>query len=223
MTKGELISQVKNELRVNNADNGMTNRFIWSIINKHLSWLIKRESGKLRLIKQDTIFQTMKCVEVEPSPAIDECCGIRSKCFVYRTVEKLPDIFEDSDGTIIKSVFTIDGSKDFSPIKVSEYMRKLENPHSKYDKSLYYFYNNGYLYFPKSKIKKVMIKAYFIDEVVNDCEGAENVCISNLDTKVRIPGYLLGELMNQVLTELSSLTLKLQNDEQIDKSETRKN
>lgn len=225
MTRNELISQVKNELKLNNADSRLTNKLIWSVISKHLAWLIKRESEKFRIMRLDSIFQTAKCIDVEEAPAIDDCCGVKSRCKVMRTKEKLPKIYEDSDGILIKSVFTIDGSKDFAGIKITDYMRKLENPHSKYDKGSYYFYNNGYLYFPKSKVRKVMVKAYFADDVTASCgcDDVEVPCTSNLEFQANVPEYLLGELMNQVLLELSGVTLKIQEDEQIDKNENRKN
>lgn len=222
MTRGELISQIKNELRINSADNRLTNRFIWSIIYKHLSWLIKRESSKLRLIRQDNIFQSLKCVDVEEAPAVDPCCGIRSKCTVHRTCEPIPKLFEDDYGIIIKSVLVVDKSDEFNLITLSEYIRKIENPHSKYDKSKYFFYDNGYLYFPKSEIRKVIIKGYFVDDVVNSCDEDTTSCKSFLDMEARVPQYILGELMNQVLTELTKLTMQIQPDDQVDKAENRK-
>lgn len=225
-TRGELISQVRNELRLVNSDSTLTEKFIWSIIQKHAAWLIKRESTKLDLVTQEGIFQTKKCVDVEYAPAADDCCGIKSRCKVFRTVHKLPEIYEDDNGPIIKSVFTIDGSADFYPIKIYEYQRKLENPHMIYDKSAYVFYNNGYLYFPKSTIRKVMVKAYFTEEVVNDCEPCssdEPQCLSKLDQSIRLPEYILGELMQNVLNELASLTIKIPADENINKNENIKN
>jgi hypothetical protein len=224
-TKHELISQVRNELRIANSDSRLNDRFLWSIIEKHSEWLIKRESKKLRVMTQDTIFQTLKCVDVVDAPAVDECCGIRTKCKVFRTKDKVPELYSDDMGVIIKSVYTIDGSKDFSEITINEYMRKLENPHSKYDKSSYFFYNNGYLYFPKSTIRKVMVKGYFKSEIINDCEACPSdvdPCLPFIDTPVRIPTYLIAELLQHVLAELTSLTLKIQQEEQIDKNETRK-
>jgi hypothetical protein len=223
-TKGELISMIKNELKLVHADSRFTNKFIWSVIQKHADWLIKRESSKLRVLSQNTIFQTMKCVHVDDAPAVDECCGIKTRCKVFRTRIKLPNLYEDDRGVIIKSVYTIDGSKDFSEITVEEYMRKLENPHMKYDQSSYFFYNNGYLYFPKSTIRRVMVKGYFVDEIVNDCEPCptEEACVSYLDSPIRIPKYIVGELLQFVLNEFAALTLKIQSDEQVDKNETRK-
>ena len=144
---------------------------------------------------------------------------------VYRTVDKLPKIYEDEDGVIIKSVFSIDGSTDFMPIKVNEYMRKLENPLSKYDKSNYYFYNNGYLYFPKRHFKRVMVKALFEENLDNYCQNCPQTdfpCLSRQEHNVWMPDGVKGELMDYVLKDILASKQLIQ-DSQIDKNEGRKN
>lgn len=227
MIQSELISQIKNQIRIVNADTKITNRFVWSIISKNARWLIKREADKLKLMKHDFLFQTFKCVEIEEAPAIDDCCGVRSRCTVMRTKLKMPKMFEGGDGVIIKSVYSIDGSQEYTPIKVQDYMRKLENPHSQYDNSKYFYYNNGYTYFPSIKkplvrLKKVMVKAYFEDDIqaLNCCDGEKPMPIRKMQQSFRFPDYLLGELMATVMKDLS-FTIQVKPDEQIDKNQIR--
>jgi hypothetical protein len=228
MTNGELISQIRNQLKDVSADSKLTDKFIYSIMKKHAKWLIKREANKLQIMRFDYLFQTLKCVDVEQAPAIDDCCGIKGKCRISRTVHKVPRLFEDIDGVIIRSVFSIDGSVEYTPITIQEYMRKLENPHSKYDKSIYYYFNNGYLYFPKDYVKKIMIKGYFEDDIRKNnscvkCEDEDPACISKLDQEFRLPEHLNGELMNFVIQDIANVTMKLQADEDINKNDNRKN
>lgn len=225
MTNRELISQVKTKVRAVNADAKLTNKFIYSLINKHARWLIKRESDKLNLMGISSIFQTLKCVKIEEAPAIDECCGIRNKCTVMRTKFKLPKMFEDGSGVIIKSIYTIDGSEDFTYIKINDYIRKLEDPNSVYDKTKYVFYNNGYLYFPKSKIRMVMVKAFFEEDVqkFNSCENKDlPKCVSRLDEESFLPEYIMGELLDFVFKDLIDMK-KIQPDEDINKNQNRIN
>lgn len=61
------------------------------------------ENLKLNLIKTDAPFQKLKCVPIIEAPVTDPCCGIKSKCTVFRTKDRLPDIYEDSVGVIIRS------------------------------------------------------------------------------------------------------------------------
>lgn len=217
---GQLISQARNQLRMVNADMKVSKRFIWSIIDKHARWLIKRESSKLKLMKMDYLFQTLKCVDVIEVPSSDECCGIKTKCKIWRTREKVPQVYTDEDGVIFKAVYSVDGSEEFIPIKLQEFMRKTENPHSKYDKGRYYYYNNGYLYFPNSHIKMVQVKGYFMDEIINECRPEDHIkkCMSNMDKRLRIPDYLVAEMMEHVVNDLINLR-KIPADVRIDKNE----
>ena len=220
-TKGSIISQVRNQLRMINADYKIPNKFIWSIIDKHSRWLINEDSNKLRLIRSNTIFQTWKCVDVLPAPTIDDCCGVKSRCTVQRTAVKAPALYEDTAGIIIKSIYSIDGSVEFKRITVQEYIRKLENANFKYDKSNYYYYNNGWFYFPNSSIRKVMIKGYFIDDIAeyNDCEDIEiDPCKTKMDETFNIPDYISGRLMDFVLKDLG-ITRQIPDDPQINKIE----
>lgn len=205
MKTAELISEARQLARELNADSRLSNKAIWSIIDKARLWIIRRESDKMKLIRHESLFQTIKCVLVEEAPVIDPCCGIRSRCKIFRTRIKLPELFEDVEGVIIKAVFSIDGSTEFTPIKISEYTRKLDSPENKYDKGEYYFYNNGYLYFPKNPIRMVMVKGYFKHEVETngDCqECKDKPCKSRLEEEAYLPDDLRGELMEYVKKDL---------------------
>lgn len=218
LTKAELISEARTLAREVGADSKLTNKFLWSLIDKHMTWLVSRESDKMKLAKYDYLYQTLKCVTVEEAPAIDPCCGIRSKCTVWRTADKIPELFEDMTGVIIKSVFSIDGSAEFTQINVQDYMRKLEDPNSKYDNARYFFFNNGYLYFPKRAIRMVMVKGHFKSTVVSCCEGEKSPCISKLEENSYLPGKLRGELMEYVKKDLLPYK-QIRPDEQIDKNQ----
>lgn len=219
---GHLLSQLRSQARLVNADTKISKRLVWSLVDKHVRWLIKRESSKLRIMKMGYLFQTLKCVEVIEVIASDEACGIRTKCKIWRTRFKIPEVYTDEDGVILKAVYSVDGSEEFTPIKLQEFMRKIENPHSRYDKSRYYYFNNGYLYFPNNPVKMIQIKGYFIDEVINSCVPGdeEKRCKSHLDKKLRFPDYLLGELTEHVMNDLVNIR-KIPQDVHIDKNENK--
>lgn len=221
---GQLISQIRNQLRIVNEDSRVSRRFIWSLIDKHARWLIKRESSKLRLLKMDYLFQTLHCVPVIEVPSSDECCGIKTSCKIWRTKDKIQHVYTDEDGIILKAVYSVDGSEEFTPIKLQEFMRKTENPHSRYDKARYYYYNNGYLYFPNTHVRMVQIKGYFIDEVINQCKDEDKgkECKAHEDKRLRIPDYLVGELMEHVINDMIN-SKKVPEDVRIDKNENRMN
>jgi hypothetical protein len=221
MLVSEAISQVKNDLKLVHADKRVTNKFIYSLLTKHAAWLIKRESDQLRLIKSDNIWQTLHCIEIIDVPTTDPCCKFKSKCSILRTKDKLPETFEDSWGILVKHVASIDNSQDLHPIKMSEWTRKLDNPNFKYDKTKYYFYKDGYLYFPNITWKLVTITGYFKDDITkyNLCdETSQTLNCSILDTEWRVPLHLQSMIIDSVLKELTATYLQIPSQEtKIDK------
>ncbi len=212
---GEAISNIKNNFRLVHADSRVTNKYIYSLIEKHSSWIIKRESDKLVLVKSDGIWQTLNCIDTIEVPTTDPCCKYTSKCSILRTKDRLPETYEDSWGIILRSVNSIDFSQDIHPIKMSEWTRKLESANFKYDKSFYYFYRDGYLYFPNCKWKLISVTGYFKEDIskYNLCEedGEVNTCLSILDNKWRIPSHLQAMVIDAVLKELLSTYAQINN------------
>lgn len=229
MTVRESIHRVKRMLREINADSRLSNKMVYSLLLNHAKWLIYRESEKLRLLKKDKVYQKLKCVEVIEAPLIDPCCGLKSKCTVYRTKDKLPDLFEDSAGVIIKDVVTIDGLTSLTPIKASEWERKIENPWlSKNKKNQFYFYSDGYLYFPNGSWKKVEIIAMFkkdtseynICDEKTTCDDESKGCVRFLDTEFILPDYLEAQMYDAVLKDLANIYKKLpEKSTEIDKKD----
>jgi hypothetical protein len=97
ITNREVISQVKSIFKQINADSRATNKEIYSIVKKHSLWLVRRESERLKLLRMDGFFQEKKCIEVIEAPVEDTCCELRGKlkCTIYRTRNRLPDMYED--------------------------------------------------------------------------------------------------------------------------------
>lgn len=228
MTVEEIISQTKQGLRLVNADARYPNKYIWSVIASTMRTLIMREGDKLDLIKLNYLFQTKKCVQIAEAPAIDECCGIKSRCTVWRSIDKLPKMFQDSDGYIIKNVYSIDGSSDYSIIKPEEFVRKLENPHTlKYDKTKYCYVHNEYIYFPtisrtSSPTRMAMVRAYFEDAITNSCDGTVE-CIPKIKQVAYFPEGLESVAIKEAVVGLAQISLRVPEDTDINKNPNRKN
>ena len=222
----ELISQVKVPNKFITGDSRITNKYIYSLLKKHRNTLIKQLDERFGLYRLIHLFQTWKCVDLIEAPTIAECCGVKSENIIYRIKRKLPNALNSDSGAIIARVTSIDGSQDLTPITPSEWNRKLENSELKYDKALYYFYSNGYLYFPNLKWKKIEIQAYFqetLKDENNCCVQEDNGCLSFLDEDFRIPEILLARCIELVNQEIFNTYQRIPSDEQIDKNETRKN
>lgn len=218
MTNREAISTVKRLFRQINADSLMSNKFVYSLLKKHAKWLIYRDSDKLRLLRKHKIYQKIKCLKVIEAPGIDPCCGIRSvNCTIFRTEVKIPSLYEDSEGVIIKSITSIDGWTDIILTTPSSIKRMLNNPWKGKSKNkyIYAFFNDGYIYFPKNHLKMIEVEGLFtkkVDEKMNcgpckDCD--KTPCPKFLDTDFVIPDYLEAQMMDAVMKDLSNTYIRL--------------
>jgi hypothetical protein len=216
------ISNVRTDLKKYDADAHITNKQIYTILNKHSKWLLKRESDTFRLARINRIYQEYKCAEVIDVPKIDPCCGIVTKCTIKRTKSKIPDLYEDILGVLIKRVTSIDGSTEISPSTVEDYVKRKNNPWSKGKDSKFFFYKDGYLYgdLPK-KINIVGLYERNIDKF-NTCSECPEVkeCKRFLDEEWYVPDYLEAQIIDFTVKELS-LQLQIPAQEKIDKNENK--
>lgn len=229
MTKREAISQIKHQFKKVNADAILSNKLVWSLVEKHSKWIIHRDSEKLKIFQLINLFQTKPCIEVIEAPLIDSCCDLKKelKCKIYRTKNKIPEIYSDFSGPIIKGVFSLDFSTEFKIYNPKEYKRISNDIFSNKNELRGYFYNS-YLYFPDKHIDKIQIEAMFIDELdeetsdcspCKDCEN-DSKCKKYLDKKWIIPDRLQAMVIGEVLKELSSVYIKLpEGSHEINKNE----
>jgi len=226
LTNRKAISRTKRLLREVNADSRLSNRAVYSLLESHAKFLIYRESEKLRLMKKDSIFQPYKCVEIIEAPLIDPCCGIKNLCTIYRTKDKIPDLYEDSLGVIIQNVTAIDDQTSLLSIKPTEWERKQNNPWiPKGQKNRFYFYSDGYLYFPNGSWKSVNLRGLFTKDISNtqqcdDC--APKKCVRFLDQQFIIPEYLESQMFDFVKRDLMETYARLpEKSNSINKNDTK--
>lgn len=225
LTVRAAISQVKIPNKAVNADSRLTNKYIYSLLRKHRDFLLKQVDSKFQLMKLGYLFQVWKCVDLIPTPTIDECCGIKTNCTIYRTKKKLPYVIAASWGPILRKVSSLDGFTEFVYINIAEYNRRQEDTNSKYDKNLYFFWSDGYLYFPNVEWKKIRIEALFEEDIekYNDCDGDQDPCKTFLDNTFRCPKELMKSCIDLVNMELMNEYDRLQPDEnKIDKNDNKK-
>lgn len=216
------IESLREKLRERDADSNYSNQFLFNILVEHAKWLIKREISKGNIYKNTALFQTFRCVDVIESSTIDKCCPIKTKCTIFRTKNKLPDIWLEDAGPIIKGVTSVDNSSDFWVTTPTTWQNKRENPYQKMSKQMHSFYSDGYMWFPENNPHKVNINAFWVDDVstLNECE--DNGCVRYLDTRFMIPDWLEAEMYAKALEQVAGVTKRLPEDNIINKNPTRR-
>lgn len=221
-TKRQTINSLRIKLRERNADSNFTNQDLYHVLIEHSKWLIKRDISDGRIWSNTFFFEPLKCQNVIEKPLIDECCPIKTKCVIYRTECKIPDIWIDNSGPIIKSVVSVDSSTDFFLTTPTTWQNKKNDPYQRMSDQKYSFYSNGYIWFPEHNPHKVNILGFWEDDVSQLDGCTEKKCVRFLDTKMMVPPWLEAEMYAKALEQLAGISKRLPEDEQIDKNTTRK-
>jgi hypothetical protein len=225
MTKRDAILKLRESIRERGSDSTYSNKYLYTILEIHSKWLIKREESAKRIYKSDTLFKKLKCFPVMEVSSIDDECSVKTNCKVFRTVDKVPECWEDTDGYIIKDVASLDGSHTFKRSTFTSWRDKQNNPYSKFlgGTITYFFFLDGYLYFTDKAPREIIIIGYFKDDVShlgNCCKPKE--CSKFLDGEFNIPEWIEGELFAQATQELAGITKRMLEDEQPDSNTLRK-
>ena len=195
-TVGEAISRVRNTLKAVKEDPFLTDRTIYFSIIKYGQSLMKREDNQLRLMKISNIFKVMPYVELIEVDKVDAACvGVYSGCYFKRTKERIPDLLTGIQGPI----FRTDPGTFVSMTKTTTF---------KYNKRQYFWYLDGYLYFPNLIWDAVKVEAIF----ENDTESCDSdKCLIKQEQSLNIPDYLFSEVEQYVVKELA-MTLQVPTD-----------
>jgi hypothetical protein len=224
MTKRQAIDGFRNRLREKSADSNYTNQFLYNVLLEHAKWLIKREISSGRIYKNTSFFQTLSCKDVIETTTVDPCCPIKTNCKIYRTKEKLPEMWLDNDGPVMKMVTSVDNSTSFDVTTVTTWQSKKDDPYQKMSKQKYAFFSEGYLWFPEHIPHKIHILAFWTDDISskNDCSPVKD-CVRYLDTKFMIPDWLEAEMFAKALEQIAGVSKRLVEDENINKNPNIKN
>jgi hypothetical protein len=204
-TIGDVISRIRSQVKGVRQDALLTDRVIYSFVNKHAKWLLKREDSKNRLLSFSGVLQTMDFVELIEVDKVEACCtGVSSDCTIKRTKNKMPVFMQGYWGPLIRTVASLDGSDELQPIVPSSYAAISKSKNFKYNKTKYYWYLDDYIYFPNLEWDAVRIEGIFEDDIsAYTCEA--DSCMIKSDQSFNVPDYLLGELETAVFKDLAGM------------------
>ena len=208
-TVGEAISRVRNTLKAVKEDPFLTDRTIYYSILKYGQSLMKREDNQLRLMKISNIFKTMPFVELIDVDKVDAACyGVYSGCYFKRTKERLPEVLTGIQGPIFRTVSSVDGSVELFRTDPGTFVSMTKTTTFKYNNRQYFWYLDGYLYFPNLIWDAVKIEAIFENDV-ETCDSDK--CLIRQDQSLNIPDYLFSEIEQYVIKELT-MTMQVPTD-----------
>lgn len=195
----------------------MTDRVIYSFILKNAQWLMKREDAKNKLLWFSSAIQTLDFVELVEVDKVEACCtGIKSYMTIKRTKDKVPTFMQGYFGPLIRTISSLDGSTELQPILPTTYIKVSSSKNFKYNKTLYYWFIDDYIYFPNLDWDAVKIEGIFQDDV-QAFTCADDDCKLRSDQSFNVPDYVYGELEGAVLKDvlgMAQMPSDLPNDKQ---------
>lgn len=213
-TIGDSISRVRNVVKGVKEDAFLTDRFIYSLVLKYAKMLIRRQDNENKIMRFQSLFEKLPCVELIEIDKIEACCaGIKSNCTIMRTKEKLPTVLEGAYGPLFRTISSIDGSIQMYKTYPSTYTNMANLPSYKYNKNKYYWYLGGYLYFPNIVWESVSVEGLWDESIsMYKCDG--NVCAKRQDEDTHLPEYLFAEIEQMVAKDLlTMLQIPIENND----------
>jgi hypothetical protein len=203
-TIGETITRVRSVLKAVKEDPFLTDRTIYFAIIKYGQTLLKREDNQYKLMKISSIWTNLPYVELIDVDKVDAgCAGIYSDCYIKRTKDKLPKIFDGTFGPLIRSVSSIDGTTELYRTEPGTYVSITKTTNFKYNKQKYFWYLDGYLYFPDCEWDAIKIEALFDDDISDYLCPPNDSCVIRQDMKLPFPEYLFSEIEQFVVKDLT--------------------
>jgi hypothetical protein len=220
ITIGEVISRVRNQIKSVKQDAFLTDRFLYSLAMKHAKLLMRRQDNLNRIMKFNSVFQTMNFVElIEVDRAQAQCHGIDTGCYFKRTKDRLPDIIDGYWGPLLRGVTSIDLSEQLTPTYPTSWEQMAKQKTFKYNKKKYYWYLDGYLYFPNLEWDAVRLEGVFEGDISNyNCDPADD-CQYIQDKNFNVPEYMFPEIEQNVMRDLG-IMLQIPQDAQHDNRHT---
>lgn len=214
---GEIVSRVRREIKAVKQDAFLSDRFLFSLLMKHATWLMKREDGANKLLKFDSVVQVLPFVELVDTDRVEAACrGIRSDCLIKKTRYPLPELFDGYSGPLIRAVTSLDGVEEVTLTDPVIYVNMTRQSSHRFNKTLYGWFLDHHLFFPNLEWDAVRVEGIFSGDVsAFGCDPCER-CIPKQEQPFNVPVYLHGELENHVLNDLKIL-LSIPSDTAIDK------
>ena len=211
-TIAEATSKLRGQIKAVKQDSFLTDRYLFSLIVKHISWLIKREDDKGTLRKYSNIFTTLDnfCL-IDVDRADTGCFCITSGCTIKRSKDKLPRAYEGSYGPIIRSITSIDGTTPLTLTFPSTYQAMVKQKTFKYNTTLYYYILNDYIYVPNVNWPAIRVEGLFREGVSKYNCDTDSKCRYIQDESFSVPMYLWAEMEEHVKQDLG-ITMQIPSD-----------
>lgn len=211
-----IISRVRKLVKGVKQEALLTDRFIYSLVLKHAKLLMRRQDARNNIMRFNPVFQALDFVPLIDTDTVQaSCIGLESGLTIKRTEEKLPTFMEGYWGPLIRAVTSVDGSEELMPTYPTTYLNMSKQKNFRFNKTKYYWFLGGYLFFPNLEWDAIKLEGVFEDDVSKYNCDCEDDCIPKPDQSFNVPDYLHADIEKLVLADLG-LMLQVPMDNQDD-------
>lgn len=207
----EVISRLRNIYKATRQDAWITDRFLYSIAVKYARSLLRREDGQYKLFKHSSVFRTIDHIQMAETNAVEaQCTGIRSDRKFYRS-DFLPEILPGYYGPIVRSITSMDGTRELQMVTPSQYVNFTRSKNFKFNKNTYCWWLNNRLY--STVPWPLRLEGIFEGDLSRfNCEGCETDCQPAQEQFFPLPEHLLAELEDLVKAKELGLMVQIPSD-----------
>ena len=145
-TIAEAISRIRGQVKAEVQDAYVTDRYIFSLIEKFAQVLMRRQDYANKLMKFNSVWKALPYVELIDVDKVEaHCSGISSGCTIKRTKVRLPTMIEGYWGPLIRTVSSIDGSQELQATQPGTYTSMTKTTSFKYNTTRYFWWLDGYI------------------------------------------------------------------------------
>jgi len=217
LTYSDIISRTRDRLKAYKQDPFMTDRTIWSYYKPWINQVMKELDSKNCLMAFNALFQSLDVVPLVEVDRIEAGCSKLKTGFTWkRTKDPIGQLFMEAYwGGMIRSITSIDGSEDMQPTTPAGYLNITKSSGFKFNKTLYYWYLNDYLYFPNISWNAVRIEAITELDISKYKCNSDEECLPRQQISFNVPDYILARA-ESLMFQSMGITLQIPSDQEND-------
>ena len=217
LSYGDVLSRLRDKYKSSNTDAFVTDRMLYSFLKPWLSQVMRELDAKNKLMAFNSIFTTLDMVPmIEVDKVEAGCVNLNSGHTIMRTEDPIGELFmEGYWGTMIRAVTSLDGSEELQPITSSGYANIANSKNFKYNKTLYYWYLNDYIYSPSISWKAIRVEALTEGDISKYKCNSDEQCLPWQKRSFNIPDYILARV-ESLMAQSNTQYLQIPADENPD-------
>ena len=221
MKKRAIIDRVKTTLRQLSKDRWMSNRYIISILESKMKFLLSQKLRDRTLYREANLYSQINCFEFTKVDRIKcDIVEFRTCQKIMKSNKQLPELIYSRFGDSIKIVSNLDQTEIFYKTTPTDYARNRKRKQN--NNPLMFYERGGYLYLLNTQMEVGFIELLTLDTQAAselDCECEKDECKSALEYTFIGSDKLLEVVIQQTVQEIAQTYVQIQPDEKPDNNE----